>query len=123
MFQNALFAVPPQNSQMKTTPVNLPDDSARQQPINTDNPPFKENANAKGKGRKKATVSPSIGGLDTSIVIDPRRMHMTLGVMALELDIEQEKPSPDAGQNKGKSLSIQISSIPALYNIPLQRYQ
>ncbi|PPQ81305.1 hypothetical protein CVT25_015079 [Psilocybe cyanescens] len=38
------------------------------------------------QGRAPVVVSPSVEGLDSSIVIDPRRMHMTLGVMALSLD-------------------------------------
>ena len=38
-----------------------------------------------GKGSKVINSS-LVGGLDSSIIIDPRRLHMTLGVMALEED-------------------------------------
>jgi len=42
---------------------------------------------ALGKRPKATTVQSSlVGGLDSSILIDPRRLHMTLGVMALEQD-------------------------------------
>lgn len=37
--------------------------------------------------------STRIGGLDKSIVIDPRRLHLTLGVMALEADNSDPSPS------------------------------
>jgi hypothetical protein len=36
------------------------------------------------KGKRPLRVSPIVDGLDSSIVIDPRRLHMTLGVMALQ---------------------------------------
>ncbi|KJA17032.1 hypothetical protein HYPSUDRAFT_1046429 [Hypholoma sublateritium FD-334 SS-4] len=41
------------------------------------------------RSRKGATSSSLVEGLDTSIVIDPWRLHMTLGVMALELEAEE----------------------------------
>ena len=42
---------------------------------------------AEGKRSKVATLRSSlVEGLDSSIVIDPQRLHMTLGVMALEQD-------------------------------------
>ncbi|TFK66942.1 hypothetical protein BDN72DRAFT_961392 [Pluteus cervinus] len=40
--------------------------------------------------------SPGVPGLDKSIVIDPRRMHFTLGVMALELEGPQSTTVEDA---------------------------
>ncbi|KIM37152.1 hypothetical protein M413DRAFT_31091 [Hebeloma cylindrosporum] len=48
----------------------------------------------KGKGKPSPRISTVIEGLDTSILIDPRRLHMTLGVMALEPDV----PSPSASE-------------------------
>jgi hypothetical protein len=43
------------------------------------------------KGKRPLRVSSIVDGLDSSIVIDPRRLHMTLGVMAL-----QKEPIPTA---------------------------
>ncbi|KAF8800111.1 hypothetical protein BYT27DRAFT_7263259 [Phlegmacium glaucopus] len=48
---------------------------------------------ARGKGSK--VTSSLVGGLDSSILIDPRRLHMTLGVMTLEQDdgsVPMEEP-------------------------------
>ena len=38
----------------------------------------------KGAAKGNPAVSSLIDGLDTSIIIDPRRLHLTLGVMSLE---------------------------------------
>ncbi|TEB27248.1 hypothetical protein FA13DRAFT_1736636 [Coprinellus micaceus] len=43
---------------------------------------------------------PSIAGLNGSIVIDPRRLHLTLGVMALE---EEEGPAPTSASHTARS--------------------
>jgi activating signal cointegrator complex subunit 1 len=43
---------------------------------------------------------PPIEGLDPSIVVHPRRLHLTLGVMSLA-------PGPDANPNAGSSSSDQ----------------
>lgn len=40
----------------------------------------------KRKGKPPPRISTVVEGLDTSIIIDPWRLHMTLGIMALEPD-------------------------------------
>ena len=51
-----------------------------------DNLAFESTSNpARGKG-SRVVKSSLVEGLDSSILIDPRRLHMTLGVMALEQD-------------------------------------
>ncbi|KAF6742831.1 hypothetical protein DFP72DRAFT_1103285 [Ephemerocybe angulata] len=45
---------------------------------------------------------PPIKGLDKSIVIDPRRIHITLGVMALEKDLEKASPPPQPASTGGE---------------------
>ncbi|KAF6759265.1 hypothetical protein DFP72DRAFT_151151 [Ephemerocybe angulata] len=47
---------------------------------------------------------PPIQGLDKSIVIDPRRIHITLGVMALEKDIKETTPPQQPASNGGEPL-------------------
>ena len=47
---------------------------------------------ARGKG-SNVIKSSLVQGLDSSIVIDPRRLHMTLGVMALEQDDDVVDPT------------------------------
>ena len=49
-------------------------------------------SSAQGKGLK-AVKSSLVEGLDSSIIIDPRRLHMTLGVMALEQDDDSVDPT------------------------------
>ncbi|KAF8172721.1 hypothetical protein BJ912DRAFT_1148040 [Pholiota molesta] len=66
-FQNALFATPSSSS-----PTSVAQPSTV-------------------KGKRPLRVSSIVDGLDSSIVIDPRRLHMTLGVMAL-----QKEPIPPA---------------------------
>ena len=46
----------------------------------------------RGKG-SKVVKSSLVEGLDSSILIDPRRLHMTLGVMALEQDDDSVHPT------------------------------
>jgi len=48
----------------------------------------------KAGGKGNPAVSSLVDGLDTSIIIDPRRLHLTLGVMALD-PVDQEQPSLD----------------------------
>ena len=47
---------------------------------------------ARGKG-SKVVKSSLVEGLDSSILIDPRRLHMTLGVMALEQEDDSVGPA------------------------------
>ncbi|KAF8875285.1 kinase A anchor protein, partial [Infundibulicybe gibba] len=72
---------------------------------------------------------PPIPGLDSSIIIDPRRMHITLGVMHLEQDIPSASHSrpvrhtvstaldllrslqPQLAQTSGTKLSITLDSM------------
>ncbi|KAF8175548.1 hypothetical protein BJ912DRAFT_1147050 [Pholiota molesta] len=69
-FQNALFTTP------STSMLDSPPTAAQPSTM---------------KGKRPLRVSSIVDGLDSSIVIDPRRLHMTLGVMAL-----QKKPIPAA---------------------------
>ncbi|KAH9480020.1 hypothetical protein JR316_0006617 [Psilocybe cubensis] len=52
----------------------------------------------KGRARKPVVTSPTVAGLDTSIVIDPRRMHMTLGVMALSTEKSDDLAPEETGE-------------------------
>ncbi|KAJ7429387.1 AKAP7 2'5' RNA ligase-like domain-containing protein [Mycena galericulata] len=55
---------------------------------------------------------PIIEGLDQSILVDPRRLHFTLGVMALSS--EDESKSGNAMEPKGKTLSEAVALLHAL---------
>ncbi|KAJ3501229.1 hypothetical protein NLJ89_g9436 [Agrocybe chaxingu] len=59
----------------------------------------------KPKGKGKARISSIVQGLDSSIVIDPVRMHMTLGVMTLE-------PEVDEGKEDAKNVTVQPTNSP-----------
>ncbi|PPQ84376.1 LOW QUALITY PROTEIN: hypothetical protein CVT25_013039 [Psilocybe cyanescens] len=84
----------------------------------------KGNGNGKkgNRGRAPAVISPSVEGLDWSIVIDPRRMHMTLGVMPLSLDpLGNEDGGGGGGDNgtrnkrgKGKGKGKDSTPMPGL---------
>ena len=60
----------------------------------------------RGKGWK-VVESSLVKGLDSSILIDPRRLHMTLGVMALEQDDESLKKL-----TQGPTMTIPSISLP-----------
>ena len=68
----------------------------------------------RGKG-SKVIKSSLVEGLDSSIIIDPRRMHMTLGVMALEQDNDSVEPTevPETTTPQGHLPKKTVSS--ALY--------
>ncbi|CAA7266130.1 unnamed protein product [Cyclocybe aegerita] len=88
-FQSALFATadvqpPPQSTTTNTT---------------------QSSGTTKPKGKAKARISSIVQGLDSSIVIDPVRMHTTLGVMALELEADEEKED-------AKNVTAQPTSSP-----------
>ncbi|KAL4244527.1 Activating signal cointegrator 1 complex subunit 1 [Abortiporus biennis] len=53
--------------------------------------------------------NPPISGLDQSIVIPPRRMHLTLGVMSLDLDVPSNQ-TPGAPTEPGSSSNLQPNS-------------
>ncbi|KIK05289.1 hypothetical protein K443DRAFT_91599 [Laccaria amethystina LaAM-08-1] len=65
--------------------------------------------------------STPIGGLDKSIVIDPRRLHLTLGVMALEADDSDPRPSASTSIPTKKTpqtaLALLASLRPHILNI------
>ncbi|PPQ89927.1 hypothetical protein CVT25_009728 [Psilocybe cyanescens] len=61
----------------------------------------KRNKQKGDRGRAPVVVSPSVEGLDSSIVIDPRRMHMTLGVMALSLGPPGNEDGGGGGGDNG----------------------
>ena len=63
--------------------------------------------------------SAPIGGLDQSIVIDPRRLHLTLGVMALEADDSDLSQSTSTPTKKTPrtALALLASLRPHILNI------
>ncbi|KAK7047348.1 hypothetical protein VNI00_006579 [Paramarasmius palmivorus] len=70
------------------------------------------------------TSSNAIAGLDPSIIINPRRLHLTLGVMALQA--EQSTSGSDPGKTVQTALELLRSIQPRLVNegalqVPLQR--
>jgi hypothetical protein len=72
---------------------------------------------ARGKG-SKVVKSSFVKGLDSSILIDPRRLHMTLGVMALEQDDNSVEPTeaPDTTTLQGHLPRKTVSSALYLLN-------
>ena len=69
---------------------------------------------ARGKG-SKVTKSSLVEGLDSSILIDPRRLHMTLGVMSLEQDDDSVEP-PETTTPLGHLPKKTVSSALYLLN-------
>jgi hypothetical protein len=71
----------------------------------------------RGKG-SKVVKSSLVEGLDSSILIDPRRLHMTLGVMALEPDDDSVHPTeaPEITTAQGHLLKKTVSSALYLLN-------
>ncbi|KAJ6603703.1 kinase A anchor protein [Mycena sp. CBHHK59/15] len=61
-----------------------------------------------------AADSVAIDGLDRTILVDPRRLHFTLGVMALSADDGTDGPDPDTSQPRPKTLSEAIALLCAL---------
>jgi activating signal cointegrator complex subunit 1 len=53
----------------------------------------------------------AIEGLDRSILVDPRRLHFTIGVMTLSAD---EGPKDGSGTSKGKTVSDAIALLRSL---------
>jgi hypothetical protein len=72
---------------------------------------------ARGKG-SKVVKSSLVEGLDSSILIDPRRLHMTLGVMALEQDDDSVHPTeaPETTTAQGHLPKKTVSSALYLLN-------
>ena len=73
-------------------------------------------SSALGKGSKPKVVKSSlVEGLDSSLLIDPRRLHMTLGVMSLERDDDSVVPTeaPETTTAQGHLPKKTVSS--ALY--------
>ena len=72
---------------------------------------------ARGKG-SRVVKSSLIEGLDSSILIDSRRMHMTLGVMALEQDDDSVNPTeaPETRTAQGCFPKKTVSSALYLLN-------
>ena len=58
-----------------------------------DNITFESTSSPVGGKGSKVVKSSLVEGLDSSILIDPRRLHMTLGVMALEQDDDSVDPA------------------------------
>lgn len=67
------------------------------------------------KGSRLTTVKSSlVGGLDSSILIDPRRLHMTLGVMALEEDdglVEMPTKRPETSDPQNASSKSMTTNL------------
>ncbi|CAE6470475.1 unnamed protein product [Rhizoctonia solani] len=60
------------------------------------------------------TASPPITGLDPSIVISPRRLHLTLGVMSLTAEYNQvTEPQTDPSQERSMNEATPQKSIAA----------
>jgi len=72
---------------------------------------------ARGKG-SKVVKSSLVEGLDSSILVDPWRLHMTLGVMNLEQDYESVDPTeqPETTQAQGHLPKKTVSSALYLLN-------
>ncbi|KAF5315281.1 hypothetical protein D9619_007564 [Psilocybe cf. subviscida] len=60
--------------------------------------PPRTNMNPNARVRKPVRTSTLVQGLDSSIVIDPRRFHMTLGVMSLESDVDSTPSLPHSDE-------------------------
>lgn len=60
--------------------------------------------------------NPPIPGLDESIVIPPRRLHLTLGVMSLEEDSPELSPASSATTTAGtrKTVSTAVALLASL---------
>ncbi|KAJ7212451.1 AKAP7 2'5' RNA ligase-like domain-containing protein [Mycena rebaudengoi] len=58
-----------------------------------------------------ARTAVATDGLDPTILVDPRRLHLTLGVMALSLD---DPTGADASQDRQKTLSDAIQLLQSL---------
>ncbi|THV04682.1 hypothetical protein K435DRAFT_850545 [Dendrothele bispora CBS 962.96] len=58
----------------------------------------------------------AIRGLDPTIVVNPRRLHFTLGVMALQLDDDQVEPriSDDGGSQSRKTVQSALALLQSL---------
>lgn len=73
---------------------------------------FQSNTNA---SRNAVRTSPYVEGLDSSIVIDPVRMHMTLGVMALESeDADKSHEGPGTLSHQRKTVSTALALLSSL---------
>jgi hypothetical protein len=72
---------------------------------------------ARGKG-SKVVKSSLVEGLDSSILVDPMRLHMTLGVMALEPDDDSVHPTeaPETTAAQGHLPKKTVSSALHLLN-------
>ena len=74
-----------------------------------------------GERSKVTTVKSSlVGGLDSSILIDPRRLHITLGVMALDdsVDMPTEAPKRSAPTLIERPPNSASTIIPLTENLP-----
>ncbi|KDR77687.1 hypothetical protein GALMADRAFT_209962 [Galerina marginata CBS 339.88] len=116
-FQNALFELSSEvdlqglngNSGESTVPPKAGDSPTAGSDARRTTEP-KPDPTHKSKQKRKVTPSPIVQGLDTSIVIDPRRMHMTLGVMALSLEVDD--PEAKANSAPDDPVTTPPSSVP-----------
>ncbi|KAF9551926.1 hypothetical protein CPC08DRAFT_768609 [Agrocybe pediades] len=103
-FQAALFEPREENARTRTTSTTEAPSGSKgveetQQQSNEQNKVQSRTARGKAKAGAKVKLSPVVQGLDTSILIDPRRLHMTLGVMTLE---KEEDGKEIVGEGKGE---------------------
>lgn len=75
------------------------------------------NTNTPRFSRNNIRTSPHVEGLDSSIVIDPVRMHMTLGVMTLEAegnDVVANDEGGETSSHQRKTVSTALALLASL---------
>ena len=80
-----------------------------------DNLTFESTSSPVGGKGSKVVKSSLVEGLDSSILIDPRRLHMTLGVMSLEQDDDLVDPTEAPGTTTAQGHLPKKTVSSALY--------